>query len=302
MKGKCSDRIKEALNLRDMKPIELVEQSGVKKSALSQYMSGKITPRQKALDSMAKVLDVSPAWLMGFDVPMEREDILKDTKFQEKIINKDSKVELKGDFTITENIEGEYIRILNVFNDRTADERIYDLKTNKYNEKKINNIVISFCMENEDYTVEDTHKFIKLFKEYKKLSDDKQKEIEDIIYEEEKSDIYSNYIKSYELFGKTKDKKILSMNFYGSPAMFNNVIFSKSFNTSNIIKDDFNFYSYFGEIKPKSKSKSMKDIQTYIVCLPEYEGSDTENFLKENLPEATVEKVPDNNLSLHSDQ
>jgi hypothetical protein len=89
------------------------------------------------------------------------------------------------------------------------------------------------------------------------------------------------------------------MNFYGSPAMFNNVIFSKSFNTSNIIKDDFNFYSYFGEIKPKSKS--MKDIQTYIVCLPEYEGSDTENFLKENLPEATVEKVPDNNLSLHSD-
>ena len=299
MKGKCSDRIKEALNLRNMKPIELVERSGVKKSALSQYMSGKITPRQKSLDSMAKVLNVSPAWLMGFDVPMEREDILKDNKFQEKIINEDTKVALKGEFTITENINDEYIRILNVSNDKTADEKIYDLKTNKYNEKKINKIIISFNIDNEDYTAEDTNKFIKLFKEYKKLSDDKQKEIEDIIYEEEKSDIYSNYIKAYELFGKTKDKKILSMNFYGSPAMFNNVIFSKSFNTSNIIKDDFNFYSYFGEIKPKSKS--MKDIQTYIVCLPEYEGSDTENFLKENLPEATVEKVPDNNLSLHSD-
>lgn len=65
MKGKCSDRIKEALNLRNMKPIELVEQSNIKKSALSQYMSGKITPRQKALDAMAKVLNVSPAWLMG---------------------------------------------------------------------------------------------------------------------------------------------------------------------------------------------------------------------------------------------
>ena len=301
MKGKCSDRIKEALNLRDMKPIELVEQSGVKKSALSQYMSGKITPRQKALDSMAKVLDVSPAWLMGFDVPMEREDILKDTKFQEKIINKDSKVELKGDFTITENINDEYIRILNVENEK-ANEMIYNLKRNEYDSKMIDKIKISFSLNDINYTDADVYKFIKLFKGYKKLSDDKQKEIEDIIYEEEKSDIYSNYIKTYELFGKTKDKKILSMNFYGSPAMFNNVIFSKSFNTSNIIKDDFNFYSYFGEIKPKSKSKSMKDIQTYIVCLPEYEGSDTENFLKENLPEATVEKVPDNNLSLHSDQ
>ena len=147
MKGKCSDRIKEALNLRDMKPIELVEQSGVKKSALSQYMSGKITPRQKALDSMAKVLDVSPAWLMGFDVPMEREDILKDTKFQEKIINKDSKVELKGDFTITENINDEYIRILNVENEK-ANEMIYNLKRNEYDSKMIDKIFLSLVFPN----------------------------------------------------------------------------------------------------------------------------------------------------------
>ena len=241
----------------------------------------------------AKALELEPEILMGWGkekVNEKLEEVLKSH-------NKYPKTELKGEFTITENINDEYIRILNVSNDKTADERIYDLKTNKYNEKKINKIIISFNIDNEDYTAEDTNKFIKLFSEYKKLSDDKQKEIEDIIYKEEKSDIYSNYIKAYELFGKTKDKKILSMNFYGSPAMFNNVIFSKSFNTSNIIKDDFNFYSYFGEIKPKSKS--MKDIQTYIVCLPEYEGSDTENFLKENLPEATVEKVTDNNL--HSD-
>ena len=94
MKGKCSDRIKEALNLRNMKPIELVEQSNIKKSALSQYMSGKITPRQKALDAMAKVLNVSPAWLMGFDVPMEREGILNDAKIQETH-NKYLKTELK---------------------------------------------------------------------------------------------------------------------------------------------------------------------------------------------------------------
>jgi len=58
------------------------------------------------------------------------------------------------------------------------------------------------------------------------------------------------------------------------------------------MKDYFIFYSHI-------KVKLMKDMQTYIVSIPEYEGSDTENFLKENLPEATVEKVTDNNL--HSD-
>jgi transcriptional regulator len=242
----------------------------------------------------AKALELEPEILMGWGkekVNEKLEEVLKSH-------NKYPKTELKGEFTITENINDEYIRILNVENEK-ANEMIYNLKRNEYDSKMIDKIKISFSLNDINYTDADVYKFIKLFKEYKKLSDDKQKEIEDIIYEEEKSDIYSNYIKAYELFGKTKDKKILSMNFYGSPAMFNNVIFSKSFNTSNIIKDDFNFYSYFGEIKPKSKS--MKDIQTYIVCLPEYEGSDTENFLKENLPEATVEKVPDNNLSLHSD-
>ena len=242
----------------------------------------------------AKALELEPEILMGWGkekVNEKLEEVLKSH-------NKYPKTELKGEFTITENINDEYIRILNVENEK-ANEMIYNLKRNEYDSKMIDKIKISFSLNDINYTDADVYKFIKLFKEYKKLSDDKQKEIEDIIYEEEKSDIYSNYIKAYELFGKTKDKKILSMNFYGSPAMFNNVIFSKSFNTSNIIKDDFNFYSYFGEIKPKSKS--MKDIQTYIVCLPEYEGSDTENFLKENLPEATIEKVPDNNLSLHSD-
>lgn len=152
---------------------------------------------------------------MGFDVPMEREDILKDTKFQEKIINKDSKVELKGDFTITENIEGEYIRILSVFNDRTADERIYDLKTNKYNEKKINKIIISFNIDNEDYTAEDTNKFIKLFSEYKKLSDDKQKEIDSIIYGKEKRNNYIDYINFSESFDK--DTFLDIKNYYKIP-------------------------------------------------------------------------------------
>ncbi|PGH22543.1 hypothetical protein RN96_05305 [Fusobacterium polymorphum] len=88
MKENCADRIKKALDLRNMKPVDLAEKSGIKKSALSQYMSNKISPRQNALYSLAKALDVSPAWLMGFDVPMENEE----TNYQVKTAARDKKV------------------------------------------------------------------------------------------------------------------------------------------------------------------------------------------------------------------
>lgn len=159
----------------------------------------------------AKALELEPEILMGWGkekVNVELEEVLKSH-------NKYPKTELKGDFTITENIEGEYIRILSVFNDRTADERIYDLKTNKYNEKKINKIIISFNIDNEDYTAEDTNKFIKLFSEYKKLSDDKQKEIDSIIYGKEKRNNYIDYINFSESFDK--DTFLDIKNYYKIP-------------------------------------------------------------------------------------
>ena len=44
----------------------------VTKSDLSQYLSGKSVPGNWKADILGKVLDVSPVWLMGFDVPGER--------------------------------------------------------------------------------------------------------------------------------------------------------------------------------------------------------------------------------------
>ena len=71
-KDTCSNRIKHALDFRNLKQIDLAEKSGVKPSALNQYITGKIIPRQKALTALALALDVNEVWLMGFDVPMER--------------------------------------------------------------------------------------------------------------------------------------------------------------------------------------------------------------------------------------
>lgn len=68
----CATRICKALDLRGMKQIELAERANIPKSAISQYCSGAFKPKQKRLFLIAQILNVDEAWLMGLDVPMER--------------------------------------------------------------------------------------------------------------------------------------------------------------------------------------------------------------------------------------
>jgi transcriptional regulator with XRE-family HTH domain len=42
------------------------------KNYLSQYVAGKVIPSQRTLSILGMALDVSEAWLMGYDVPKER--------------------------------------------------------------------------------------------------------------------------------------------------------------------------------------------------------------------------------------
>ena len=67
-----SIRIKEAMQLRRFNQADLVRKTGLNKSSVSQYVSGQFEMRQKALTLIACALGVSEAWLMGYDVPMER--------------------------------------------------------------------------------------------------------------------------------------------------------------------------------------------------------------------------------------
>ena len=66
------NRISEALILRNMKQVELCEKAGINKSSLSHWINQHWQPKQKALMSMARVLEVSELWLAGYDVPKER--------------------------------------------------------------------------------------------------------------------------------------------------------------------------------------------------------------------------------------
>lgn len=75
-----SDRIKEGMAVRDLKQSDIVERTGISKGALSSYISGKYIPKQNNIYKIAKALNVNEAWLMGADVPMERNLALSSRK------------------------------------------------------------------------------------------------------------------------------------------------------------------------------------------------------------------------------
>lgn len=66
-------RLEEALRIRNMKSVELHEKTGISESLLSKYLSGSAVARQKKLTLLADALNVNEVWLMGYDVPMNRE-------------------------------------------------------------------------------------------------------------------------------------------------------------------------------------------------------------------------------------
>lgn len=65
-------RLREAMNHRKVRAVDLAEKTGIPKGAISYYTSGKSKPKSDRLYTIAEALDVSEAWLLGYDVPMQR--------------------------------------------------------------------------------------------------------------------------------------------------------------------------------------------------------------------------------------
>lgn len=70
----CGQRIASALAIRGMKQSELCKLANIPKSSLSLYLSEAYEPKQDRIFDIARVLNVDEAWLMGYDVPMERQN------------------------------------------------------------------------------------------------------------------------------------------------------------------------------------------------------------------------------------
>ena len=103
-------RLAEALRIRNMKPVELYEKTGISESLLSKYLSGSAVARQKKLTLLADALNVNEVWLMGYDVPMDRDlnslNITPLSDLQQTEIPVLGKVKAGYDYLADENVIG----------------------------------------------------------------------------------------------------------------------------------------------------------------------------------------------------
>ena len=98
-----ANRLNKAISLRNIKPIELSEKTGINKSKISSYMSGRYKAKQDGVYLLAQALNVSEVWLMGYDVPMESIPIKNIEKIKIPVLGT---VKAGYDYLAQENIIG----------------------------------------------------------------------------------------------------------------------------------------------------------------------------------------------------
>lgn len=84
MKVTTSKRLKEIMMKRNLRQVDIIHlcepyckkyNVKISKNYISQYVSGKVEPGQRILSILGLALNVNEAWLMGYDVPMERDSL-----------------------------------------------------------------------------------------------------------------------------------------------------------------------------------------------------------------------------------
>ena len=65
-------RLRKAMEIRGVKQIELARRADMTRGTVSRYVRGEREPMSRQLTMIARALDVSETWLMGYDISMER--------------------------------------------------------------------------------------------------------------------------------------------------------------------------------------------------------------------------------------
>lgn len=102
------DRIKEIRNKLGMSQVDFADKISVSKQTLYKYENNIITniPSDK-IEAVSKIGNVSPAYLMGWDEPLENKPI---SKQEQDHLNKYRLIDNKGKHTVDTVLEMEYNR------------------------------------------------------------------------------------------------------------------------------------------------------------------------------------------------
>lgn len=83
MSDTIGNRLNHAMQLKGLTQTDIINKTGITKGALSSYLSGRYEPKKNNIYKLAKVLDVNPVWLMGYDVSKEVDKIYEFKKDEE---------------------------------------------------------------------------------------------------------------------------------------------------------------------------------------------------------------------------
>ena len=70
-------RLRQAMDRADINAADLARKAHVNESSISHYLNGLHAPSNLTAGRLANVLEVSPVWLQGFDVPMTDKYVLE---------------------------------------------------------------------------------------------------------------------------------------------------------------------------------------------------------------------------------
>ena len=71
-----SMRLQEIMKKKGIKQAELARLTGISRGAISNYVLGRYEPKSDIINKFAKALNCSEMWLWGYDVPMQRQELL----------------------------------------------------------------------------------------------------------------------------------------------------------------------------------------------------------------------------------
>jgi transcriptional regulator with XRE-family HTH domain len=86
-----SEKLKQAMKEKNMSQADLSALTGIGKSSISQYLSGKNEPKSKAVEKIAEAMQINTAWFTG-----QEQSNLNSSKQIEKCISIEKAAELLG--------------------------------------------------------------------------------------------------------------------------------------------------------------------------------------------------------------
>lgn len=67
---RMASRLRYAMEMNEITASELARRAGCHKSSISMYLKGEHAASASGAERLACILNVSPAWLLGYDVPI----------------------------------------------------------------------------------------------------------------------------------------------------------------------------------------------------------------------------------------